>query len=202
MQDFIIASIAQGSYLGILLLMMLENIVPPIPSEVIMGVGGVLVARGEMHFWPLLLIGTVGATAGNYLWFWIGDKWGYRRLEPFIARWGRWLTVEWHDIERASRFFRRHGQWVVLVMRCSPFLRTIISLPAGLAHMSAWRFLLFTFVGSALWNGMLIAGGHWLAEYFDQSQQAFNWIVMGLTAMGVGFYLWRLLTWKPRAKAA
>ena len=102
MQDLIIEAIARSGYLGIFLLMVVENVFPPIPSEVIMGIGGVLVARGQMDFWPLMIVGTLGTTAGNYVWFWIGDKWGYKRLEPFIARHGRWLTLDWEHIEKGS----------------------------------------------------------------------------------------------------
>ena len=80
MQELIFDAIAMGGYWGIALLMAIENVFPPIPSEVIMGIGGVLVARGTMEFWPLILAGTVGSTAGNYVWYWIGDRWGYRRL--------------------------------------------------------------------------------------------------------------------------
>jgi len=200
MDELIIDTIAWGGYLGIALLMALENVLPPVPSEVIMAIGGVLVARGTMEFWPLLAAGTVGATAGNYFWFWLGDKWGYRRLGPFIERWGRWLTVDWEDIERAGRFFRRHGQWVVFVFRFSPFLRTIISLPAGLAHMNIWRFLAFTFAGSAVWNTVLILGGQWLARYLERSQDVMGWVIVGLVALAVAGYAWRLATWKPRAE--
>src|SRR5687768_15200541 len=135
MHDFIIEAIAHGGYLGILLLMAIENVFPPIPSEVIMGIGGLLVGRGEMEFWPLLIAGTIGSTAGNYVWCWIGDSWGYRRLAPFIERHGRWLTLDWQHIEKGTQFFRSHGQWIVFFLRFSPFLRTIISLPAGLSHM-------------------------------------------------------------------
>jgi membrane protein DedA with SNARE-associated domain len=202
MQSFIVQAIADGGYLGILLLMALENIVPPIPSEMIMGLGGVLVARGEMDFWPLLLFGTIGSTAGNYFWFWIGARFGYKRLKPAVTRWGRWLTVEWRDLERASAFLRRHGQWVVLAARCSPCFRTIISLPAGLVHMRLWRFLVFTLAGTALWNVLLIAGGHWLADAFGNSQQIIDGSVIVMAVVGVGYYAWRLATWKPRKQPA
>lgn len=200
MHEFIIDAIARGGYLGILFLMAIENVFPPIPSEVIMGIGGVLVARGQMEFWPLLAVGTIGSTAGNYAWFWIGDKWGYRRLAPLVDRHGRWLTLEWEDIEAAQRFFQRHGQWVVLFLRFSPFLRTMISLPAGLSHMKAWKFLLFTFVGAGIWNVLLIMGGQWLGRYFEQSQDVMAWIVLGALGLAIAAYLWRVLTWKPRAE--
>lgn len=198
MDELIIEAIARGGYFGIALLMVIENVFPPIPSEVIMGIGGVLVARGEMEFWPLLAVGTVGCTAGNYFWFWIGDRWGYRRLEPFIEKYGRWLTLDWEHIEQASAFFRRHGQWVVFFLRFSPFLRTIISLPAGLSHMSKWRFLLFTFLGAAIWNVLLILGGQLLATWLEESQALMSWIILGGVTLGLGAYVWRIFTWKPR----
>ncbi|MBT2133711.1 DedA family protein [Croceibacterium sp. LX-88] len=200
MHEFIIDAIALGGYWGIAFLMAIENVFPPIPSEVIMGIGGLLVGRGEMEFWPLLIAGTVGSTAGNYVWFWMGDKWGYRRLAPLIERHGRWLTLEWEDIENATRFFQRHGQWVVLVLRFSPFLRTMISLPAGLSHMKAWKFLLFTFIGAGIWNVLLIYGGQWLGRYFEQSQDVLAWIVLGAFGLAIVAYLWRVVTWKPRAE--
>jgi len=199
MNEFILHVIEEGGYLGIAFLMAIENIFPPIPSELIMGLGGVAVARGTMQFWPLLVAGTIGSTLGNYFWFLAGDKWGYQRLQGPIDRWGRWLTVEWEDIEQASRFFRRHGQWVVFFLRFSPVLRTMISLPAGLAHMKHGRFLAYTFAGSAVWNVLLIWGGHWLGHYFEESQQWLDWIVIGGLAIGVVAYLWRVITWKPRA---
>jgi membrane protein DedA with SNARE-associated domain len=200
MHSIIIEIILQGGYLGILLLMALENIIPPIPSELVMGVSGVLVARGEMHFWPLLVFGTIGATAGNWVWFWISDQFGYKRLKPAVNRWGRWMTLEWRDIERAKLFLRRHGQWVVMAARCSPCFRTIISVPAGLVHMKLWRFVVFTLAGTALWNLLLIAGGSWLAGAFDKSLQYIDWMVIGMAVLGVGYYAWRLATWKPRRR--
>ena len=84
MADWIIQLIEQGGYWGIALLMFIENVFPPIPSELIMGAGGISVARGTMEFWPLLIAGTIGSTLGNYLWFLVGDRWGYHRLEPFV----------------------------------------------------------------------------------------------------------------------
>ena len=98
MQEFIFDAISRGGYWGIALLMAIENVFPPIPSEVIMGIGGVLVARGTMEFWPLILAGTVGSTAGNYVWYWIGDRWGYHRLAAFTEKHGRWLTLSYSDI--------------------------------------------------------------------------------------------------------
>lgn len=200
MDSFIIELIARGGYFGIFLLMVLENVVPPVPSEVIMGIGGLLVQRGQMAFWPLLLIGTAGTVAGNYFWYWLGDVYGYRRLEPIVDRWGRWLTIDWEHIAKAQAYFARHGHWVVFFVRMSPFLRTIISLPAGLAHMPKWKFLTFTFGGSLVWNALLILGGQWLSQFLEDSQHILGWIIVGLVVLAVIVYVWRVLTWVPRAE--
>lgn len=199
MGQFIVETIASGGYLGIFVLMVLENVFPPVPSEVIMGIGGILVARGEMQFWPLLIIGTVGTTAGNCFWYWLGDRVGYRRLEPFVHRWGRWLTLEWEDIERGVVFFHRYGDWVIFFLRFSPFLRTIISLPAGLAHMHLARFLFFTFAGSLIWNAALVMSGQWISRWLERSQDVLGWGIVALTALAIAAYLWRVVTWKPRS---
>ncbi|MBL8657813.1 MAG: DedA family protein [Altererythrobacter sp.] len=198
MQELIFEAITRGGYLGIALLMALENIFPPIPSEVIMGAGGVAVARGTMEFWPLMIAGTIGSVAGNYVWFWIGWHWGERRLMPYVERYGRWLTIEWEDVEKGQHFFQRHGHWVVFALRFSPILRTIISLPAGLARMSRVKFLLFTTAGVFIWNLLLVEGGKQLSRWLAQSQDILGWILVGLTVIAVVVYVWRVINWKPR----
>lgn len=199
MQEFIVDAITRGGYFGIFLLMAIENIFPPIPSEVIMGVGGVAVARGTMDFWPLMIAGTIGSVAGNYVWFWLGREWGKHRLEHFVARHGRWLTLEWEDVEKAQNFFRRRGHWVVFALRFSPFLRTMISLPAGLARMSKVKFLAFTTAGVFLWNLLLVEGGRRLSLWLEQSQDILGWIIVGCLGLAVAAYFWRVATWQPRS---
>ena len=196
MADWIIDLIEQGGYWGIGLLMFLENVFPPVPSELIMGAGGVAVARGSMEFWPLLAVGTIGSTLGNYVWFLAGDRLGYRRLKPLIARWGRWLTMRWSDVEAATAFFQRHGHWVVFALRFSPLLRTMISLPAGLAHMGRGKFLLFTFAGAAVWNAALIQSGQWLARYLDRVNAVSGTVIGGMVVLAVAFWAWRAWRWK------
>ena len=199
MNAFILQTIAQGGYIGIFILMALENIFPPIPSEIIMGFGGILVARGEMAFLPLWLIGTLGTVAGNYFWYWLGYRWSEPQLRSFIRRHGRWLTFEWHEFVSARGKFRRHGDWIVFLLRFSPFLRTIISLPAGLAHMKLWRFLLFTFLGSLVWNGLLIAGGQALSGYIAEYEHYAELAVLLFLGGGVAWYVCRFIAWQPES---
>ena len=199
MNDWIIRLIEGGGYWGIAFLMALENVFPPIPSEIIMGVGGIAVAKGRMEFWPLLVSGTIGSTVGNYAWYLLGDGLGYKRLRPFIARWGRWLTMDWRSVETIVDFFQRHGQWVVFVLRFSPLMRTIISLPAGLVHMGHIRFLVFTFSGAAIWNALLIWGGHLLGTNFgDLIEKWTGPAVIAIFVLALAGYAWRVSTWSPR----
>ena len=146
------------------------------------------------------IAGTVGSTAGNYAWYWVGATWGKHRLEGFIDRRGRWLTLEWEDIEKARSFFQKHGPWVVFLLRFTPFLRTMISLPAGIAHMGRVRFLVYTTLGVAIWNLLLIEGGRRLSIWLAESQHILGYVILGFLALGVAGYLWRLATWKPRAQ--
>ncbi len=194
----IVRLVELGGYWGIFFLMIAENVFPPLPSELIMGLGGVFVARGAMDFWPLLAVGTAGTVIGNYVWYDLGDRLGYKRLRPFVDRWGRWLTLEWDEVEKASRFFQRHGQWVVFVMRFSPFLRTIISLPAGLTHMPKGRFLAYTAAGSAIWNVVLISGGRFLGNRLDNAERIIGWLTIASLIVLVCWYVWRVIHWKPK----
>ena len=198
MTQWILETIAAGGYWGILFLMALENVFPPIPSEVIMGLGGINVAQGRMAFWPLLIAGSIGSTIGNYIWYMIGRRMGYQRLKPFIDRWGRWLTLEWQDVEAMIAFFQRHGHWVVFALRFSPLMRTMISLPAGLAHMGRVQFLIYTMAGTTIWNIILIGAGYYLGNNFEAVERFTGPVTLATVGVIVGLYVWRVVRWQPR----
>ncbi|MBU1255134.1 MAG: DedA family protein [Alphaproteobacteria bacterium] len=199
MDDIVVAVVERLGLAGIALLMALENVFPPMPSEAIMGSAALAIERGSMQFWPVMTVATLGTLAGNYAWFWLGDRWGYERLGPFIDRWGRWLTLEWEDVERAMIFFERHGHWVVLFLRAAPFMRTMISLPAGLAHMNKLKFCIFTAIGAAAWNAILIGGMQWLSNTFENSNIV-SWVIIATLVLAAVAYVWRLATWTPRSE--
>jgi membrane protein DedA with SNARE-associated domain len=199
--EFIIDLIARGGYLGIVLLMALENVFPPIPSEVIMGLGGIAVARGQFDLGWLIAAGTLGTVAGNYAWYALGRRLGYRGLRPFVDRYGRWLTVDWEDIERVNRFFhRKRGWWVVFVFRFLPTFRTIISLPAGMVKMPRWRFLVATAAGSAIWNAILAGAGLYLGNNFAAIERYIGPFAVATIIAVIALYLYRVVTWKPHAE--
>lgn len=198
MTEFILNLIAWGGYVGIFILMTLENVFPPIPSEVIMGFGGMAVARGDMDMTPLLIVATLGTTAGNMVWYGIGRWIGIARLKPFVDRYGRWLTLTWDEVEQLNRFFNRHGLWVVFFFRFLPTFRTMISLPAGMAKMGMPRFLLATFVGSAIWNAVLAFAGLLLGSRFEELQVYVGPVAVGTSVLVVVVWAYRVVTWKRR----
>lgn len=196
--QWIIDIIAAGGYWGIALLMAIENVFPPIPSEVIMGLGGMAVQRGQMNFWAVLLAGTIGCTMGNMAWYELGRKLGYQGLRPFIDRYGRWLTMDWDDVEASVRFFQRHGHHVVFWLRFSPLMRTIISLPAGLAGMGRIRFIGFTFAGAAIWNIFLLGAGYYLGANFAAAERFIGPVAIATIVIVVGVYIYRQIMWSRR----
>lgn len=197
MTDFLLELLDKGGYLGIFFLMMAENVFPPIPSEVIMGGAGVLVAKGQMTFGTVWVVATLGTVVGNLFWFWIGKVWTEEQLKRIIDRWGRWLTFEWDEFTKARNIFRKYGDGIVFALRFSPLLRTIVSLPAGLAHMKLWRFCLFTFLGSGIWNAVLIFGGQAAAPLVQRFEKLAGYGVVIFVLAGVAFYVYRVVSWKP-----
>jgi membrane protein DedA with SNARE-associated domain len=199
MTEIILDLIARGGYVGIFLLMALENVFPPIPSEVIMGLGGMAVARGDMDVVPLVAWATAGTTAGNYWWYWVGRRVGYERFRPFIERHGRWLTLNWDDVEKLHRFFVKRGGSVVFVFRFLPTFRTMVSLPAGMTCMPLGRFLVWTFAGSAIWNTILAYAGILLGRRFEAIDRYVGPAAIALTVAMVIGYLYRVVTWRKRS---
>ncbi|MDE2302113.1 MAG: DedA family protein [Sphingomonadales bacterium] len=194
----IVLSVVSAGYGGILLLVLVETICPIVPSEVIMAAAGVAVAHHRLAFWPLLAVCAIGATLGNFAWHTLGHRLGHERLKPLVHRHGRWLTIEWRDVERGTRLLRSHGHWMVGLVRVSPVMRTMISVPAGLAHMNRTLFALVTLAGTAVWNGLWIAGGDGLAPHIHAWHRAIVWGLDAVLLTIIGVWLWRVTHWQPQ----
>ncbi len=198
MNSWVTDLIEQGGYWAIALLMALENIFPPIPSELIMGLGGVGVGQGTFHPAWLVLVGTIGSLAGNYVWFMIGRHWNDDDVRAFVRKHGRWLTLDVETVNRIDRIFDDHGQWVVFVARFIPNIRTMISVPAGLFGMSHKRFILATSAGAAVWNSALVYAGYMLQQNIEDIGRYLGPVSLSVIGLLIAVYIWRIIFWRPR----
>jgi membrane protein DedA with SNARE-associated domain len=138
-------------------MMLAENVFPPIPSELIMPLAGFVAAKGQLNPVLVVLAGTLGSLLGALPWYYAGRWLGEARVCAFAARHGRWLTLGEKEIGQAIRWFERHGRIAVLVGRLVPTVRTLISLPAGMARMPLLPFLAYSAVGTLAWTAALTA---------------------------------------------
>ena len=153
--------------IGVALVIIIETVIPPIPSELLLPLAGSLVAQGEFNFITIVLAATVGSVAGATLLYGIARWAGNRRIDRWIDRWGKWLLVSREDMDQARAYFGKYGNRAVLVARVIPGVRSVISIPAGLTGMPITDFLIYTTIGSALWNLMLVSAGFFLGKQYD-----------------------------------
>jgi len=196
MSDWVVRLIEQSGYLGVGFLMFLETLFPPIPSEVIMPVAGVAAAQGRLSFVLAVLSGTAGAMLGNIVWYLAARALGHDRLKPFIQRHGKWLTINWKDVQRAHDWFDRHGVALVMVGRLIPTVRSVISIPAGLLDMRFRNFIIASTIGTALWTTLLAGAGFKLQENFREIGHVVGPLSNVVIAIIVVVYLYRLVTHK------
>lgn len=182
-------------------LMFVENVFPPIPSEVVMPVAGLAAARGELSVVAVIVYGTAGSVAGATLWFAAGLALGADRIRRFCARHGHWLTIKPEDVDSAQAWFRRWGHLAVLFGRMVPGVRTLISVPAGVAGMGWIPFLLYTTIGSLIWVSGLTMAGHWLGERQHLLTDSLSAVGNLVIAALVAWYLWRVFTLRRRRDA-
>ena len=197
MTDLVFRLIEWGGYFGVALLMFLETVFPPIPSEVIMPLAGVIAARGEMSLPIVILCGTAGAMLGNIVWFGVAKLIGYERFEPLIRRFGRWLTLDWNEVERVHKLFDNHGNAIVFIGRMLPTVRSLVSIPAGLLKMRFLPFVIWSTLGSAIWTAGLAIAGWVLGQQFDQVETVLGPLSLAVIGAVVLWYLYRVITWRP-----
>lgn len=198
MFDWIAGLIDAIGPLGVALLMLLENVFPPIPSELIMPLAGFVAAQGKMGLVAAIIAGTLGSLAGATLWYWVGRAIGAERLRRWAEKHGRWLTLSPEDVDRANDWFHRHGAGAVLFGRLVPTVRTLISVPAGLARMPLPTFLLWSGLGSLAWTSLLAVAGYLLQARYQQVEHWINPLSTAVVLTIIAIYLWRVVTWNRR----
>lgn len=189
--------------LGVGALIALENIFPPIPSEAILPLAGFRAEAGDLNVVLAWVAATVGALVGALVLYGLGAWYGYDRLHELAGK--RWFVVLGQkDLERGDRFFERHEGTIVLVGRCIPLVRSVVSVPAGIARMPLGRFLVFTAVGSGIWNAVWIGAGWQLGENWERVERWVSpaaYTVLVALVVGAMVTAWRKVS-RVRARRA
>lgn len=154
--------------LGVAILVALENVFPPIPSEVVLPLAGFVAGRGDASFVAMVIGATAGSVVGAWILYGISAAVGAQRLHRFVARYGKWFGLKPHDMERAEQWFDRRSDAAVLIGRCIPLIRSIVSIPAGFRRMPLGRFTILTAIGSLIWNLALITAGAILGDRWEK----------------------------------
>ena len=158
-------------YGAILLAMFLENLIPPIPSELIMPLGGFYVYQGQLDFFPVVLAGLIGTVVGALPWYGIGRLVNEERLEKWLEKHGRWIGINPKELSRSRKWFNRYGVSLVFWGRLVPGIRTLISVPAGVELMPVSPFLIWTTAGSLIWTLLLTIAGFYLGDSYPKIER-------------------------------
>ena len=196
--DLVVRVIDWGGYAGVFLLLLLETMFPPMPSEIILPIAGMRAATGPLGLPGVVLAGTAGAMTGNYLWYRIARAIGLERLHRFVLAHGRWLGIDWADVEKVQRLFDRHGAGTVFVARMLPAVRTFISIPAGIVNMPLMRFLIWSTAGTMGWSALLAGAGFALGTQYRDVELIAGPLTTAVIVSVLVWYVWRQLTWRRR----
>lgn len=169
MTTWIFSLINHFGYAAVSFLIAIENIFPPIPSEVILAFSGFLSSKTSLNIWGLIIASTIGATIGATILYWIGTLLNQKRLEAlFIHPVFKKLGFKKDDIKKSINWFEMYGTKTILLGRCVPIIRSLISIPAGIAHVNIYKFLISTCLGSLIWNTVLISLGAYMGSQWEQ----------------------------------
>ena len=207
--DLISAAVETNPMLGygaVALVMLLENLIPPIPSEVVMPYAGYLVHAGQLQFLPTVAAALVGTVLGAWFWYGIGRWINEERIAGWLAGRGRWLGIQPDDLAKSRRWFNRHGSAVVFWGRLIPGVRTLVSVPAGIEMMPQVKFLAWTTAGSLIWTTLLTLAGRAMGQAYGQVEGMLapwaDGIKLALAVALVCGVLVLLRVWQLRSRAA
>lgn len=194
MENWITGIMEEFGYIGVFLLIMIENVFPPIPSEIILTFGGFMTTQSDMTKMGVIIASTLGSVIGAVILYGIGLLLDVERLEKIIDRWGHILRLKKADLHRADAWFDRYGVWTVFFCRLVPLIRSLISIPAGMSNMKFPLFLLFTTLGTLIWNTVLVSlgasvGDNWasIVDYMDIYSNVV-YVVLGIGIVGLILY--------------
>ncbi len=198
MSDAILDFLTLTGYFGVFVLMVLENVFPPIPSEVVLPFIGHLAATGELSFWPALFVATLGSLCGTSIWFLVGWLLGTERLQKFFRNHGGYVAISENDFNSATRYFTKYELPAVFFGRMIPAVRSVISIPAGCVRMKPSLFLFYSALGTLLWNTMLMSVGYFLLNDYTIVDKYISPIADIIIYLFLGAYLAQVIRFVRR----
>ena len=192
MENWITQFMEQYGYLGVFLMIALENVFPPIPSEIILPFGGFMTTYTSMTVTGVVIASTAGSVVGAMILYGIGLLLDVERLEKIIDRFGHILRITKEDVHKADAWFDKYGIWTVLFCRMVPLIRSLISIPAGMSNMKFWLFIVFTTVGTLIWNIILVSVGAALGDNWDRITEfmdVYSNIAYAIIGLGIIIFL-------------
>lgn len=202
--DWVTSVVETLGYGGVAFLVALENLFPPIPSEIVLPLAGFVAAGGTSSLIGMIVAATVGSMVGAFILYGIAAAIGPVRLRALVVRYGRWFGLDEADLDRTESWFDQRANVAVLICRCIPLMRSLISIPAGFRRMSVFPFAVFTLAGSLVWNLVLIGAGYLLGERWHQVEEPlemFQNLVLIVIGVAVAWFVWRRIL-RPRLRGA
>ena len=203
--DWVTDVVDSLGYVGVALLVALENIFPPIPSEIILPFAGFVARDGGATLPGMIAAATVGSLLGAIVLYSIAAWIGPDRLDSFLLRHGKWFRLTPADVRRAEGWFDDNADRAVLICRCVPLLRSLVSIPAGFRRMNLVRFLVLTLIGSVIWNAALVTAGYVLRDNWEDVEPIISiaqYVVIALIVAGIAWFAWTKLHSGQDAPAA
>ena len=196
MFNLVIGIIAKSGAWGVLILMLAENLIPIIPSELILPLAGFQAANGQFHPAAAILAGTVGSVFGGLAWYGLGYRLGLDRLRRMTERHGRWLPITSQELHKSHGWFQRWGSLAVCVGRALPGVRGVICIPAGITRTPLLTFLVCSTIGAAIWSTLLVFSGYALQSNYEAVHQWMNPVADGFLLLCVAFYFLRVACYR------
>jgi membrane protein DedA with SNARE-associated domain len=191
--EWVVATMTSLGYVGIAFLMFMENLFPPIPSELIMPLAGYTSAQGKMAIAPAIIAGVLGTVLGAFPWYYLGKVLGENRIKGWIAKHGKWIGISVEELDKTQRWFQKHGKKAVLFGRLVPVIRTLVSLPAGFSNMPMAQFLIYSTLG--YWLGVQKLDYHLVDQYLSPVSTAIAVLLV------LAFGIWVVRHWNKRKKS-
>ncbi|HEX5695472.1 MAG TPA: DedA family protein [Acidimicrobiia bacterium] len=202
--DWVTSVVDTLGYGGVAFLVALENLFPPIPSEVVLPLAGFVASGGDASLVGMIVAATIGSMVGAFLLYGIAAAIGPVRLRALVVRHGRWFGLDETDLDKTEEWFDRRANTAVLICRCIPLMRSLISIPAGFRRMRLVPFTIFTLAGSLVWNVLLIGAGYLLGEQWNKVEaplELFQTLVLLVIGLAVAWFVWRKIV-RPRLRGA